>query len=148
MLLDDYTYLLPGDKAPDLHIQTLEQGLIKTREAGILLVNLFIIPCLHCKRMFEFMEENIWPDLPDKKFSWLAIGRDHTIEEVKTFREEGNYSLPFAADPDGSIYSHFAEKKVPRNYLFDASGELVYHTRGYNLDQMATLKSILLDLLA
>ncbi len=57
MLLDDYTYLLPGDKAPDLHIQTLEQGLIKTREAGILLVNLFIIPCLHCKRMFEFMEE-------------------------------------------------------------------------------------------
>ena len=63
-------------------------------------------------------------------------------------RHEGNYLVPFAADPDRSIYSQFAQKKVPRNYLFNKEGQLVYQTRGFDLDQLSTLGKILKDLYA
>ncbi len=96
MLPDEFTYLLPGDKC-------------------ILLINFFIIPCKHCKRMLEYIEEN--------------------------------YNLTFAADTDRSVYVRFAEKKVPRNYLFDAEGKLIYQTRGFSPDQMNTLRSILEELI-
>ena len=43
-------------------------------------------------------------------------------------------------------FDKFAEKKVPRNYLFDSYGVLAYQTRGFDLDQMSTLRIVLDDL--
>ena len=147
MLLDDFTYLLPGDKVPGLEIPTLEQGIFRTADNYILLVNFFIADCPHCKRMLECIEEHIWPVIRDRKVRMVSVGREHTMEQVSAFREKGNYSLAFAADADRSIYSRFAEKKVPRNYLFDQEGILVYQTRGYDPDQMNTLRAILKELI-
>ena len=145
--MDDLTYLMPGDKVPDIEIPTLEQGTFRTGDNYVLLINFFTISCPHCKRMLEYIEEQIWSNFRDKGVRLVSIGREQTVEEVAAFRDEGNYSLAFAADTDRSIYSHFAEKKVPRNYLFDLEGKLVYQTRGFDPDQMNTLKAIMGELI-
>ena len=147
MIPDKFTYLLPGDKVPGLEIPTLEQGIFRTADGYCLLINFFTIPCPHCKRMLEYIEEQIWPVFRDREVRLVSVGREHTPEQVAAFRDEGNYSLAFAADTDRSIYSHFAEKKVPRNYLFDMEGKLVYQTRGFDPDQMNTLRVILGELI-
>ena len=147
MIPDKYTYLLPGDKVPGLEIPTLEQGILRTADGYILLVNFFTIPCPHCKRMLEYIEEQIRPSFMDSEVRIVSVGREHNPEDVASFRDKGNYSLAFAADPDRDIYSHFAERKIPRNYLFDREGKLVYQTRGFDPDQMNTLRAILEELL-
>ena len=96
--------------------------------------------------MLEYIQEHIWPGFQESDGQFVTIGREHTKREVKKFRDQGNYLLPFAADPDRSIYNQFAQKKVPRNYLFD-QGKLVYQTRGFDLDQLSTLGAILADIL-
>jgi len=96
--------------------------------------------------MLEYLQENIWPEFQENGGLLVSVGREHNKQEIREFRDQGNYLLPFAADPDRSIYSQFAQKKVPRNYLFDKSGELVYQTRGFDLDQLSTLGKILRDL--
>ncbi len=147
MIFDDFSYLVHGDMMPDVEFTNIEDGQVHHIKKGhILLLNFFIIPCKHCKHMLEYIQEEIWPEFQDNRRLLLAVGRGHTPEEVRDFRNRGNYILPFAADPDRKNYDKFAEKKVPRNYLFDSYGRLVYQTRGFDLDQMSTMRIVLRDL--
>lgn len=147
MIFDEYSYLSPGDSFPGVEIEPVESNEIVTWGSDrIILLNFFIVPCKHCLKMLEYLQENIWPEFQENGGLLVSIGREHNKQEIREFRDQGNYLLPFAADPDRSIYSQFAQKKVPRNYLFDKSGELVYQTRGFDLDQLSTLGKILRDL--
>lgn len=147
MIFDEYSFLSPGDDFPGVEIEPLESEEIVTWGSGrVILLNFFIANCKHCKKMLEYIQENIWPDFQDSDWCFVSIGREQTVEEVREFMDEGNYLVPFAADPDRSIYNQFAQKKVPRNYLFDKEGQLVYQTRGFDLDQLSTLGKILEDL--
>jgi len=147
MIFDDYSYLVHGDALPDVQFTSIEDGqAFRIKKGHILLLNFFIIPCNHCKHMLEYLQEEVWPEFHESGRLLLAVGRGHTPEEVREFRDEGNYILPFAADPERKNYEQFAERKVPRNYLFDSFGRLVYQTRGFDLDQMSTLRFVLQDL--
>ena len=147
MIFDDYSYLVQGDALPEVHFTPIEEGQdLRIQPGNILLLNFFIIPCNHCKHMLEYLQEEVWPEFQEGGRLMLAVGRGHTPQEVLEFRDRGNYILPFAADPDRKNYDLFAERKVPRNYLFDSYGKLVYQTRGFDLDQMSTLRFVLQDL--
>ena len=147
MIFDEYSYLSPGESFPGVEIESVEgDDIITWGSDRIILLNFFIVPCKHCKKMLEYIQEQIWPDFQDAGGHFVSIGREHSKAEVKKFRDEGNYLVPFAADPDRSIYNQFAQKKVPRNYLFDDKGKLVYQTRGFDLDQLSTLGKIMNDL--
>jgi hypothetical protein len=147
MIFDDFSYLVQGDELPEVNFLSAENGQpYRIKKGHIVLLNFFIIPCKHCKHMLEYLQEELWPDFLESRKILLAVGRGHTPEELLKFRDLGNYILPFAADPDRSNYEKFAERKVPRNYLFDSYGKLVYQTRGFDLDQMATLRLVLQDL--
>jgi peroxiredoxin len=147
MIFDEYSYLSPGDSFPGVEIESVEgDDIITWGSDNIILLNFFIVPCKHCKKMLEYIQEQIWPDFQESGGQFLSIGREHSKKEVKEFRDHGNYLVPFAADPDRSIYDQFAQKKVPRNYLFNQEGQLVYQTRGFDLDQLSTLGKILKDL--
>jgi len=147
MIFDDYSYLVHGDKMPDVDFQQVDIGQPYVIKRGhIVLLNFFIIPCKHCKHMLEYLQEEIWPYFQESRRILLVVGRAHTPEELLEFRDNGNYILPFVADPERQNYDQFAEKKVPRNYLFNAQGQLIYQTRGFDLDQMSTLRLLLQDL--
>ncbi len=147
MIFDDFSYLVQGDAMPEVQFTSVDNGQIHHVKKGhIVLINFFIIQCKHCKHMLEYLQEEYWPVFQESKKLMLAVGRDHTPDELRDFRDRGNYILPFAADPGRLNFDKFAEKKVPRNYLFDSYGRLVYQTRGFDLDQMATMRIVLDDL--
>ncbi len=147
MIFDDYSYLVSGDAMPTLQLLSVDNGQpLHVKKGHIVLLNFFIIPCKHCKHMLEYLQDELWQEFQENSRILLAVGRGHTPEELRDFRDNGNYILPFAADPERTNYDKFAEKKVPRNYLFDSYGRLVYQTRGFDLDQLSTLKYVLQDL--
>ena len=147
MIFDDYSYLVQGDEMPDVNFTPIENGQAhRIKKGHVVLLNFFIIPCKHCKHMLEYLQEEIWPEFSAGERLLLAVGRGHSPDEIREFRDSGNYILPFASDPERKNYDLFAERKVPRNYLFDSYGKLVYQTRGFDLDQLSTMRFVLQDL--
>ena len=147
MIFDDYSYLVHGDKLPEVEFLPVDKAhAYRIKKGHIVLLSFFIITCKHCKHMLEYLQEEIWPEFQASRRFLMVVGRGHTPKELLDFRDNGNYILPFVADPERKNYDLFAEKKVPRNYLFSAQGQLIYQTRGFDLDQMSTLRLLLQDL--
>ncbi len=70
----------------------------------------------------------------------MIIGREEGSEKITPFLTEAGYTMPFYGDLDRSCYKQFAEKYIPRNYLFDKKGRLIYQSRGFKEAEFKELK--------
>jgi len=137
-MFDDYTHLNPGDPMPGIRAHTLDNREINIGPGTgkIVLVHFFILGCPHCRRSLdhlELMQESLH-DNPG--FLMVSVGRGHAAEELKDIAEKDHSCIRIIPDPDEKIYKAFAEKKVPRIYLFDKDGKLLQQVRGFNDAEM------------
>ncbi len=58
-----------------------------------------------------------------------------------TFNNKKGFSFFIAPDTGRVIYSKFAKQMIPRNYLIDKNGKIVYQSIGYNKDEFQYLKN-------
>ena len=141
---DEYNFLNKGDKIPDF-IWKDETG--RSFASEILrgkstLIVLFTTECSHCRDNFAYLEKNLF----QKNLSFLnilAIGRGCDFNQLEWYSRKYVLSIKLIADPDRLIYSGFAEKVVPRNYLFDPAGELLQSVRGYRPDEIDNMIRII-----
>ncbi len=70
----------------------------------------------------------------------IAIGREHTKEELKQWSDTLNYSFSYAPDPNREIFNLFADKHVPRIYLFDKDGKIVFQTVGFTINKISAMQ--------
>jgi len=148
-MFDDYTRLTEGQSCPVTIIETVKGEQISLQDATNakpFIINFFIGQCPHCSKTIQFIEDHIWKIL-ESRIKIISICRNHTQDEVAELQRDKGWNITLAADPDRSIYDLFAEKKVPRTYLFNAEGELVYQVRGYNEEEYLELMGIILELL-
>ncbi len=83
------------------------------------LIVFFVSTCPDCRRELPVIDEAC-RDLPDLQA--IAISRGEALDPG-----EWPYpSLHYYADPTASIYGLFAEHTVPRVYLIDESGTIVW----------------------
>jgi thioredoxin-related protein len=71
----------------------------------------------------------------------LVIGREHTDEQLQKYNERKKFTFPLYPDPKREVFSLFAEKSIPRAYLFDKEGKLVYASVGYTEEEFQKLMS-------
>ena len=69
----------------------------------------------------------------------LVIGREHTDEDLKKYNECKKFTFPLYPDPKREVFSLFAEKSIPRAYLFDKNGKLIYASMGYTAEEFQKL---------
>ena len=133
-MLDDYTRLNTGDLIPTFRTRTTEGEEISIDKGTgkVILIHFFILGCSHCRRSLDHLElyqEGIH-DHPG--FLMLSAGRGHTPEDIREYLAKENSPINMVPDPDRKIYDLFADKKVPRFYLFDKDGKLVQQVRGFD----------------
>jgi thiol-disulfide isomerase/thioredoxin len=73
------------------------------------------------------------------KIAIVAFAREQTSADVDTLWRQQAFTFPAYADPQRKVYAMFAEKTIPRCYLFDASGRLAYKSEGYSPEQVDEL---------
>ena len=90
--------------------------------------------CSVCRVEMPHIEKEIWQVYNQKGLNVIGIDRDEPIDVVKAFFETMNISYPLALDPNGDIFSLFAERNsgVTRNVVVDKSGKIAFLTRLYN----------------
>jgi peroxiredoxin len=85
------------------------------------------------------LEKEIWQAFKGKDFTVLAIGREHSADELRSFRDKKRFTFPIAPDPERKIYSKYATMYIPRNIVIDENGNIVYQSKGYTAEEFENL---------
>lgn len=129
---EEASIVVVGDEAPDF-TATLLSGesvsLAALRGEEVLLV-LFSHECPDCKMFLDDMQASK-SEFDELGVRILAIERDGDAEEVAAYMAENGYEFNVAVDDNRAIYNLYATTYVPRAYLIDKEGYVVYATVEY-----------------
>lgn len=133
-----------NQKTPEFSFKTKDDKTISLSDykGKVILINFFATWCAPCMQEMPYLQSDIWNKLKDNpNFMVLSFGRDHSTEEVSKFIAAKKFTFPIYADKGKPIYNLFATKYIPRNYLIDQNGTVVYASSGFSMEEFELLKS-------
>lgn len=136
--------------APDFSFTTADGKTAKLSDykGKVILINFFATWCGPCMVEMPLLQKEIWDKLKDNpNFALLSLGRDHSQEEINKFIDKKKFTFPIYADKGKIVYSLFATQYIPRNYLIDKNGTIVYASSGFSEEEFETLKKTITTLL-
>ena len=134
--------LKKGDSMPNFELNSSVYGKVKTADlkGKVVLVSLFATWCGPCQLELAEVQKTLWPKYKEHKdFKMLVIGREHTDEQLTKYNERKKFTFPLYPDPKREVFSLFAEKSIPRAYLFGKDGKLIYSSIGYTAEEFQHL---------
>ncbi|HTM53896.1 MAG TPA: redoxin domain-containing protein [Pirellulales bacterium] len=126
-----------GDAAPDIRIAPLEGEELSLADlrGRVVLINFFATWCGPCRVEMPDLEK-IWNEFgKHDQFRMYGIAREETPEIVREFNDKQHFTFPLAADPDRTAFASFAEESIPRTYLIDREGRIIYQCTGYDAEK-------------
>ncbi|MGI6478775.1 MAG: TlpA family protein disulfide reductase [Salinivirgaceae bacterium] len=141
---DAYSFVNIGKSAPTFTVRTIDGKVIDIDKlrGKVILINFFATWCRPC--MEEMPHINLLRQkYSDDEFVIISIGREHQIGELEIFNRNKKFSFNIAADPDRKIYSMYAEKMIPRNYIINKKGVLIYQGYGFTLDSFNQMVKVI-----
>ncbi len=142
--------LKKGDSMPKFELKSSVYGDVKPADlkGKVVLISLFATWCGPCQKELADVQSTLWPKYKDNKdFVMLVIGREHTDADLQKYNERKKFTFPLYPDPKREVFSLFAEKSIPRAYLFGKDGKLLYSSIGYTAEEfqklMETIESAL-----
>jgi len=139
---DGTTLVKPGERVPDFTAYTLDGKKIRLSQlrGKVVLINFFTTWCGPCLREMTELEKDIWQPYKDKGLVILAIGREETRDKLLPFRDVKKLTFPLLPDPGRQIYAKYATQYIPRNFLLDREGRLIYSNIGYTREGFSALR--------
>lgn len=131
-----------GDALPKFELKSSVYGDVKPADlkGKVVLVSLFATWCGPCQKELADVQNTLWPKYKDNKdFVMLVVGREHSDEDLQKYNERKKFTFPLYPDPKREVFSLFAEKSIPRAYLFDKDGKLIYSSVGYTAEEFQKL---------
>ena len=134
-----------GQKVPSFEFTSIDGKNYKIEDfrGKYVLINFFATWCGPCMKEMPKLESEIWEKLRDKDFIVIAIGREHSMEELIKFNEEKKFTFIITPDPNREIYGLFAPNMIPRNYVLDKNGKILYQKDGYSEVEFFKLTAML-----
>ncbi|GAA5088924.1 TlpA disulfide reductase family protein [Chryseobacterium ginsengisoli] len=134
---------------PKFTVKT-ENSILKSTDlkGKIVLINFFATWCDPCMMELPHLQKEIWEKYKDnKKFTLMVIGREHSQDEITTFKAKKGFTLPIYPDEDRSVYKLFAKEYIPRTYIVDKKGNVVFASVSFNEDEFKKMIAKLDELL-
>ncbi len=123
-----------GQDAPDFSFTTIEGKTYKLSElrGKTVLVVFFATWCAPCMKELPLIEKEIWNEYKSRdNFTMIALGREHSMDEIKKFNEKKGFTFPLGPDPERKIYSKYFSYYIPRNVVISKEGKIIFQKQGY-----------------
>lgn len=127
------TLIHAGDMAPDFTVEMLDGSsvtLSKLQGKPTLLI-FWATWCPPCREELSHLQEGVI-DVFGDKINVLPISRGEKREVVEGFLDKMDYTFAVGLDGDQSIYRKYATNYIPRCWVIDSKGEVVYAGVGYD----------------
>jgi len=132
-----------GQPAPDFTVKTLDdkEFSLKAHKGKVVLLNFFATWCGPCLAELPHVEKEIWQKFKDKGLVVLAVGREHQNSELLDFQKKNKFTFSIAGDPKREAYSKYASAYIPRTYLINKDGQIIFQSVGFNESELPALIS-------
>ena len=131
-----------GSEMPQFSLNSSVYGDLNSADlkGKVVLVSMFATWCGPCQLELAEIEKELWPKYKDNAgFKLVVIGREHTDAQLADYNRKKGFTFPLYPDPKRGAYSKFAESTIPRAYLYNKEGKLIYSSIGYSKDEFAKL---------
>ena len=143
---EETTLTQVGQMAPDFVVSTLDGGAfsLSANRGKVVLINWFATWCGPCIEEMPHLEKEVWARFKGDDFAMVSVAREETLQVVKPFVEKHGATWPFALDPHRKVFAAYAEAFIPRNYVIDREGRIVFQSQGFEKDDFEAM----IDLIA
>ncbi len=140
------TLVAIGMPVPVFKYEQEKGKLVKSSDlkGKVVLINFFATWCGPCKVELPKIQSEIWEKhQANPKFVMLTFGREHSWKEVNDFRINNKFPFPLYPDPTRGVYGLFATQLIPRSFLIDEAGKIIFMTEGFEEENFTKLVKLI-----
>lgn len=122
-----------GETVPSFTVAMLDGDTvsIESLRGKTVLVNFWATWCPPCNNEMARVEKDIIDRFAGEAFVFLPVSRGENPEDVRAWRQSKGYRFDTGMDVDTAIFPLFAETGIPRNFVIDPDGKIVFCGVGY-----------------
>ena len=127
------TLIHVGDAAPNFALEMVGGGTfdLAAQRGKVVLVNFWATWCPPCVAEMPHLRDEVLPLVGDD-FVMICVSREETNEKISKFaRKHRVADLPMGGDTDRSIYKQYADHTIPRNFVVDRDGQVIFQSIGF-----------------
>ena len=139
-----------GDLMPDARLpdhEGVDQSLSTLRGSRATVVLFWTggspIAAIKAQAVLEDLRADVAEQYADQGIHVIAINEHDTPETVGQLREDSAATFPMLLDPQGAYFQTVAKERLPRLYVLDADGRILWLDFGYSETTHDTLQRVL-----